>query len=62
MNRRQTLLALTATSLAGLPLRAFADDVVKAAIAGAHRTPAEKARDAHRRPEPALAFWGLNRA
>lgn len=59
MNRRQTLLALSATSLASFPLHAFADDALKVAINGAHRTPAEKARDAHRRPEPALAFWGL---
>ena len=59
MNRRQTLLAMSAATLAGLPVHALADDALKAAIAGAHRTPAEKARDAHRRPEEALTFWGL---
>ncbi len=59
MNRRQTLLAMTALSLAGLPSLALADDALKAAINGGHRTPTEKARDAHRRPEPALTFWGL---
>ena len=56
MNRRQTLLAFTAAGLAGLPLKALADDALKAAINGAHRSPKEKARDPYRRPEAALTF------
>jgi predicted methyltransferase len=59
MNRRQILLAMTALGAVGLPGLAFADDALKAAIAGEHRSPAEKARDPHRRPEAALTFWGL---
>ncbi len=30
-----------------------------ASLAGAHRTPEDKARDAFRRPKETLAFWGL---
>jgi predicted methyltransferase len=59
MNRRQTLLAMSALSLAGLPTIALADDALKAAIAGAHRSPNEKARDQYRKPEEVLTFWGL---
>ena len=54
MNRRQTLLAMSALcAAAALPTLAFADDALKAAISGAHRSPNEKARDPHRRlPRP----------
>lgn len=60
MNRRQTLLAMSALTLVGAPGVSFAQDAaLRAAIAGAHRSPNEKARDQYRRPEQALAFWGL---
>jgi predicted methyltransferase len=59
MNRRQTLFVFTAASFVGLPLKAMADDALKAAINGPQRSVKEKARDPHRRPEAALTFWGL---
>jgi predicted methyltransferase len=49
--------------LAALALGAWtparADDALKAAIGGAHRTPAFVARDAWRHPAETLAFFGL---
>ena len=59
MNRRQILLTMSALCAIGLPSVALADEALKAAIAGAHRSPNEKARDPHRHPEESLTFWGL---
>ena len=51
-------LALTASLLlTGRP--AHADDELKAAIAGAQRTPAASARDAARHPYETLSFFGI---
>jgi predicted methyltransferase len=43
-----------ASSLRGAPGPALA-----AVLAAPHRTPEQRARDAHRRPADTLAFWGL---
>lgn len=39
--------------------RAPADEALKAAIAGPHRSPDHASRDAYRKPYETLAFWGL---
>jgi predicted methyltransferase len=51
----------TALAAAGLPLRAQGseDAALQAAIAGAQRTPAFRARDAARHPYETLRFFGL---
>lgn len=58
--RRATLAALAATAL---PLRAQpvadADAALQAVIAGAHRSAANRARDAARHPYETLRFFGL---
>ena len=55
--KRLILAALLATGLAGTA--AHADDALKAAIAGSHRSPANVARDAHRHPYETLTFFGI---
>lgn len=55
--KRLILAALLASGLAGTA--AHADDALKAAIAGAHRSPAAVARDAHRHPYETLTFFGI---
>ena len=54
------LLALVAAS-GPLPLQAQAsiDSLLDSAIAGAHRSAANKARDVHRRPRETLLFLGI---
>ena len=57
IHRRLVLAALAA---AGLPVRAQADDPrLREVIAGSHRTPAFRARDAARHPFETLRFFGL---
>ena len=51
------LVAVCAALLGAAP--AQADDALKAAIAGAHRTPANVARDAARHPYETLSFFGI---
>ncbi|MCF8506703.1 MAG: methyltransferase [Caulobacter sp.] len=62
ITRRHGLLLGAAGLLAARPLSALAgadDAVLKAAIAGAWRAPANVARDAARHPHDSLVFWGL---
>ncbi|MGH8853266.1 MAG: class I SAM-dependent methyltransferase [Telluria sp.] len=54
--KRLILAAMLATGLAGA---AHADDALKAAIAGEHRSAANKARDAARHPYETLTFFGI---
>ncbi|HEY1042921.1 MAG TPA: methyltransferase [Telluria sp.] len=54
--KRLILAAMLAAGLAGT---AHADDKLKAAIEGAHRTPANVARDAARHPYETLSFFGI---
>jgi predicted methyltransferase len=54
--KRLILAALLATGFTGA---AHADDQLKAAIAGEHRSAANKARDAHRHPYETLTFFGI---
>lgn len=51
----------TTIALIGLcqPTPAWADDAMKAALASAHRSPANVARDAWRHPQETLAFFGV---
>jgi predicted methyltransferase len=53
---RQSLFALTAVVAFAAPAAAAPFD---AALAGAHRSDANKARDAHRHPAQTLAFFGI---
>ena len=53
---RQTLFALTAAITLSAPALAAPFD---AALAGAHRSPANKARDAYRHPAQTLKFFGI---
>jgi predicted methyltransferase len=55
--KRLILAALMATSLAGTA--AHADDALKAAIAGSHRSAANSARDVYRHPYETLSFFGI---
>jgi predicted methyltransferase len=55
--KRLILAALLVTGLAGAA--AHADDALKTAIAGSHRTPANVARDAYRHPYETLTFFGI---
>ena len=59
MNRRQ--FALAAASVLAAPAAAVSEpyDPLGAAVAGAQRTPKNRARDPFRHPEASLAFWGL---
>ncbi len=62
ITRRHGLLLGAAGFLAGQPRSALAgqgDKALKAAIAGAWRTPANVARDPARHPHDSLVFWGL---
>eukprot|EP01035_Chromulina_nebulosa_P000436 gene435-619_t len=62
ITRRHGLLLGAAGFLAGQPVSALAgqgDKALKAAIAGAWRTPANVARDPARHPHDSLVFWGL---
>ena len=54
--KRLILAAMLATSMAGA---AHADDALKAAIAGEHRSAANKARDSARHPYETLTFFGI---
>ena len=54
--KRLILAAMLATGLAGA---AHADDALKAAIAGEHRSAANKARDTYRHPYETLTFFGI---
>ncbi len=54
--KRLILAAMLATGLSGT---ALADDALKAAIAGEHRSAAAKARDAARHPYETLTFFGI---
>ena len=54
--KRLILAAMLATGLAGA---AQADDALKAAIAGEHRSAANKARDVYRHPYETLTFFGI---
>jgi predicted methyltransferase len=53
---RQTLFGLAAAITLSAPVAAAPFD---AALAGAHRSDANKARDAHRHPAQTLAFFGI---
>ncbi|BDT57111.1 methyltransferase [Massilia varians] len=57
--KRLILAAMLATGLAGAAGTALADDALKAAIAGEHRSAANKARDAARHPYETLSFFGI---
>ncbi|NBB16088.1 methyltransferase [Caulobacter sp. SLTY] len=58
--RRTALFLMGSTALVpGLALAKGRDAALEAAIAGAQRSAAHKARDPHRRPYDSLAFWGL---
>jgi predicted methyltransferase len=61
MNRRQIALGMPGLALAALAERAFAapSAALAAAVSGAQRIPAVRARDAFRHPLETLAFWGL---
>jgi predicted methyltransferase len=61
MNRRQIVLGLPALALAGLAGGALAgpSSPLIAAVDGAQRSPAARARDGFRHPAQTLAFWGL---
>ncbi|UVW29045.1 class I SAM-dependent methyltransferase [Massilia sp. H6] len=54
--KRLILAAMLATGLAGA---AHADDALKAAVAGEHRSAANKARDSARHPYETLSFFGI---
>ena len=54
--KRLILAAMLATGLAGV---AHADDALKAAVAGEHRSAANKARDSARHPYETLSFFGI---
>ncbi len=56
--KRLILAAIMATGLTGMA-NAHADDALKAAIAGAERTPANVTRDAARHPYETLSFFGI---
>jgi predicted methyltransferase len=56
--KRLILAAMLATGLASAGT-AMADDALKAAIAGEHRSAANKARDAARHPYETLTFFGI---
>lgn len=55
--KRLILSALFASALAAPSVHA--DDALKAAIAGSHRSPANVARDAYRHPYETLTFFGI---
>ena len=55
--KRATLLLSFLSTICVLP--AFADDALQAAINGAQRSDANKARDAARHPQQTLAFFGI---
>jgi predicted methyltransferase len=55
--KRLILAAILATSLAGTAFAA--DDALKAAIAGSHRSAANSARDVYRHPYETLSFFGI---
>jgi predicted methyltransferase len=57
--KRLILSALMAASLASLTSAAQADDALKAAIAGSHRSTANVARDIARHPYETLTFFGI---
>ena len=57
--KRLILAALLAAGLAGLTSAAHADDALKAAIGGSHRSTANVARDAARHPYETLTFFGI---
>ncbi|MHB8528979.1 MAG: class I SAM-dependent methyltransferase [Caulobacteraceae bacterium] len=60
MNRRQLSLFACALAFTGGPLRAAEPGpALEVAIAGAQRSPANRARDRFRHPAQTLAFWGL---
>jgi predicted methyltransferase len=61
MNRREIAFGLPAVALIGLAARASprAPARLAAAIDGAQRSPASKARDVFRHPAQTLTFWGL---
>lgn len=60
ISRRTSLvLGLAAGASAMVPGLAFADDALKAAVAGAWRGAANRARDVDRHPYETLLFWGL---
>ena len=56
--KRLILAAMLATGLAGAGA-AYADDALKTAIAGEHRSAANKARDSARHPYETLTFFGI---
>ncbi|WP_309643767.1 methyltransferase [Phenylobacterium sp.] len=57
--RRFVLLAAGALIALAQPAAAAEDKALKAAVAGAQRSDAHKARDAARHPYETLAFWGV---
>lgn len=57
--KRLILAAMLATGLAGAASTALADDALKSAIAGEHRSAANKARDTYRHPYETLTFFGI---
>lgn len=59
MDRRQFTRLAGAATLAGLPGRAFADEVLDRVLAGDHRVPGDRERDIHRNPRETLIFFGL---
>ncbi|HEV2530835.1 methyltransferase [Phenylobacterium sp.] len=62
LSRRSVLLAtlaLTACGRGAAPTRPKGPLTLADAVAGAWRTPADKARDAWRHPVESLTFWGL---
>jgi predicted methyltransferase len=59
MKKVTMMIALLASVLASMHIDAHADDVLKQAIAGPHRTPAFVARDVWRHPYETLTFFGV---
>ena len=66
VSRRALLLGATALAACGPrksaeapPQKASRANTIEAAVAGAWRTPADRARDAWRHPAESLKFWGL---
>jgi predicted methyltransferase len=57
--KRLILAAVLAAGLTGLCSAAQADDALKAAIAGSHRSTANVARDSARHPYETLTFFGI---
>jgi predicted methyltransferase len=57
--KRLILAAMLATGLAGAAGTALADDALKSAIAGEHRSAVNKARDTYRHPYETLTFFGI---